>query len=255
MQPESSGVQNASVDITDDAGRVITSLLFPADPLMFHVVKKVIGGNEYRRYPPSFKEPVVVVDVGANVGAAAVMFKIRYPQATVFAFEPSPDMFAFLRQNVKAFSGIMALPVGLYQTDSRAPLYTGHRSAVENSLFPNEATAADSQYAQLKKASGEFLKLGIDRISILKIDTEGAELPILNDIENWLDKTELIFIEYHSEEDRLGIDRMLSPHFILADFAFDSVHRGRMTYLSKIAADRIPDYHQHKISRDIDQKN
>ena len=249
MQRKTSKIQNASIDINDDGGRFITRIMIPADPLMFQIVKEIIGGKEYRRFPPSFCEPMVVVDIGANVGAASIMFKIRYPQASIYAFEPSASTFAYLQHNVKDFKGITALPFGLYHKDSQVPLYNGHRSSVENSLFPNEATAVNLEQAQLRRASNEFVRLGIDRISILKIDTEGAEVPILYDIRDWLDKTELIFVEYHAEEDRLEIDRMVSHRFVLADFTFASTHRGMMTYLSKSASERIPGFHQLRISR------
>ena len=44
-----------------------------------------------RTYPviPFVRDVSVVMDVGANVGAASVFFSLSYPDATVFAFEPA----------------------------------------------------------------------------------------------------------------------------------------------------------------------
>ena len=69
IQPGFIGKQNAPVNVTDSTGRVITNLVFPSDPLRFHVIKNVIAGNEYRCFPPNFSEPMIMVDFGANVGA------------------------------------------------------------------------------------------------------------------------------------------------------------------------------------------
>ena len=39
---------------------------------------------------------------------------------------------------------------------------------------------------------------------------------------------------------------------MVADFAFDSVQRDRMTYLSELAPKRIPNFHHDEILREID---
>ena len=103
--------------------------------------------------------------------------------------------------------------------------------------------------AHFRQASTVFKELSIEHISILKIDTEGAEVEILTDLQSWLPKTELIFIEFHSEEDRLAIDQLLTPFFILFDFSMDCCHRGLMTYLSKRKTREMSSIERSRISR------
>jgi FkbM family methyltransferase len=40
-----------------------------------------------------------ILDLGANIGASAVWFAVRYPDAHIAAFEPHPDNFQLLEQN------------------------------------------------------------------------------------------------------------------------------------------------------------
>ena len=74
---------------------------------------------------------------------------------------------------------------------------------------------------------------GISRIGLLKLDTEGSEVPILRDLEDFLDRIDAVFLEYHSEADRLEIDRILSSRFDLCKATIDLVHRGTLAYVAK----------------------
>ena len=76
-------------------------------------------------------------------------------------------------------------------------------------------------------------ELGVEQLSLLKIDTEGAEIPILEDVEPFLDRVGAVFLEYHSERDRLEIDRMLSRRFALCHASVSLVHRGALAYVAK----------------------
>ena len=52
----------------------------------------------YREIVASGKKPLIV-DCGANIGASALWFSARYPEAHIVAVEPAPDNFELLRKN------------------------------------------------------------------------------------------------------------------------------------------------------------
>src|SRR5271156_3378543 len=51
-----------------------------------------------REMPLRPEEGKTVLDIGANVGAAALYFARLFPNARIYAFEPAPDNFAVLER-------------------------------------------------------------------------------------------------------------------------------------------------------------
>jgi hypothetical protein len=81
-------------------GREFT-IRYPPSPLMEQSVRGTLGG-EYPFLPFLQEQAGVILDVGANVGCASVLFHALYPRAAVLAFEPCPETFEFLRSNTAA---------------------------------------------------------------------------------------------------------------------------------------------------------
>jgi hypothetical protein len=72
-------------------------------------------------------------------------------------------------------------------------------------------------------------------IDVLKVDTEGCELAILRSIAALLPSIPVIYLEYHSDDDRREIDRMLGDtHVVVAGHVFQ-IHRGELTYVARDA--------------------
>jgi len=69
------------------------------------------------------------------------------------------------------------------------------------------------------------------RPDIIKIDTEGCELPILSALSECVRATKVLYLEYHSEEDRIAIDEMLRPTHILYSGNVQFPHRGEFVYV------------------------
>ena len=66
--------------------------------------------------------------------------------------------------------------------------------------------------------------------TILKIDTEGCEVDILKNLN--VDNYDLILLEYHSEEDRREIDKLLK-NFMLLGCKTEILNRGLLKYINK----------------------
>jgi len=98
----------------------------------------------------------------------------------------------------------------------------------------NELVSVDLRH------SGEFMDeakqiMGIDRFDLLKIDTEGAEVPILQAMGHRLAEITTIFLEYHSLADRAAIESMLGPSHDLKREQLDTPERGTLTFLRRAA--------------------
>ena len=110
-------------------------------PLGRRVFEEVVTGKSYP-LQPSFGEVRTILDVGANVGAAALYFALNYPHARVLAYEPAPSSYALLVRNTRGLPRVEAFNFGLADEDRRALLYAGRQDSVTNSVHssPGEPT-------------------------------------------------------------------------------------------------------------------
>ncbi len=104
------------------------------------------------------------------------------------------------------------------------------------SLFHHNYSSDERIAIPLRDAFFVFQEMFQGRdIDILKLDTEGCELPILTRTRSFLEKTRIVYIEFHSEGDRRDIDDLLFGSHILWRAAISSPHRGFLTYVLRSA--------------------
>jgi FkbM family methyltransferase len=169
----------------------------------------VLGGVSYP-YLAFVDDVRVVLDAGANIGAAATFFARCYPEAQVYAFEPGSEPFELLSRNAAHLPNVHPLHFGLGADDGHAELYRGRVDSGQASTEPSEHTTGDSERIELRSPTGWLAEKGLDRIDVLKVDTEGSEVPILRSLRDWLPNIKVIYLEYHSEADRREIDVLLA---------------------------------------------
>ena len=126
----------------------------------------------------------VVFDVGANEGRTALAFARAFP-ARVYAFEPVPSTYAILERAVAGQKRIECFDVALGAeegvTTIRLAAKSGHNSLL-NAARPGTGTV------DLRVTTGDAFASahGIERIDVLKIDTEGFEPEVLRGFERLL---------------------------------------------------------------------
>jgi FkbM family methyltransferase len=224
----------------DFQGRAIP-FVFPDGGNMMEHLREIMSG---RTYPiailPARYRVEVIVDAGANVGASALWFLNTAPEARVVCFEPTAQNHRCLAANLASFPRAEAYHWGLFSRERTAELFLGRNQCMQNSLVASVEVGGDSETIALRRASAEFDRLGLGRISILKIDTEGCEVPILEDLGERLTAVDQIYVEYHSEEDRRAIDAILADRFSLAFSCALHVHRGVALYLANDLVAAVP---------------
>jgi FkbM family methyltransferase len=212
-------------------------------------VQEIISGSTYRlpAQPPGYQFDVVV-DVGANIGASALWF-LTLPPRRLICLEPSSESFGLLEKNVAGLPNVEIYPWGLFGRDCEVPLYRGRNQAMQNSVVKSVETGEVCETIKLRRASTALAELGVDRISVLKIDTEGCEVPILADIAALLPKVDILYLEYHSEQDRRDIEAMMASHFILGTSNAKHPHRGVNMYMANHMIAGVPTYNAMALTR------
>jgi FkbM family methyltransferase len=168
----------------------------------------------------------LVIDCGANVGYSSAYFLTYFPACTVISVEPDPANFALLEKNIApykerskiVYSGLWSHPVGLkiqYRDDAWA---TEVRECKSDELPDVQATDIKT----LLRESGK------ERISILKMDIEGAESVVFaKNYESWLPYVDNIVIELH---DNSAFGRASDIFFnAISDREFDISGYGELT--------------------------
>jgi FkbM family methyltransferase len=127
----------------------------------------------------------VVLDVGANVGQYSELARELAPAAVVHAFEPHPVSFAELTR-VPSRIGVVAHPVALGDTNGEIDIFdyadeagSQHASAYREVIEDVRKRPSAVWKVPCKTLDEMAAEMGLDRIGLLKIDTEGYELPVL----------------------------------------------------------------------------
>lgn len=132
----------------------------------------------------------IIVDAGANVGAASLWFASRYPRAGIVAIEPEPGNAAILRLNLDGKQGVVILECGVAAESGFATVVNegdgwGARTIRANSGTPLITVSEACQSI----ADGELF--------IVKVDIEGFEKDLFSGNVDWLDQAHMVIIEPH----------------------------------------------------------
>lgn len=163
-------------------------------------VKETFIDRFYERFGTAVQDGWTVVDIGGGIGDYTLFAAAAGPHCKVYAFEPFPESFATLQENLRAnaAANVQAFGEAIWsqagdlaidssvgepgQFISRSPDTTAGKAAVVRSISMAEA----------------FARLGIERCDLMKVDCEGAEYPILfNTPDDVLARIQRIVMEYH----------------------------------------------------------
>jgi FkbM family methyltransferase len=123
----------------------------------------------------------VFLDVGANIGQTSLALVARFPAAKIHAFEPVSSTYETLRGATRAHPNIKCHRLGL---SDRAG--TIEFDAVPGSVYNSVARAGRGggqgtpcEFAPVTTIDDFIRELGVDRIDLLKTDTEGHDVNVL----------------------------------------------------------------------------
>jgi FkbM family methyltransferase len=182
-----------------------------------------------------------ILDVGAYDGKTSLFFHHFFPRAAIHAYEPNPEAAAILRQNVKGVTSIHVHPEALSDENGTVPFYVTHNKVSSslnkiNTLSPGAEGALAGQLKIEREIEIPKITLdscGYNEILLLKLDTQGNEVRVLNGGTDTLHKTSIVITEMsvyqlyqggctYSETDAL----LRENGFIAVDFIVPSRKNG-----------------------------
>jgi FkbM family methyltransferase len=176
----------------------------------------------------------LVMDVGAYVGDSSLYFSLQYPDAQIFAFEPATEPYRLLEKNTRSRSNVHCYNYGLSSSDSNQRLYKGVVDPAASSVRKRRESSEQGERVRLKSVQTWLEEHDVHAVDVLKIDTEGCEVPILRGMREFLPSVKIAYLEFHSEDDRKEIDRLLGDtHDLVVGKMVH--HLGTVTYAAKDA--------------------
>jgi FkbM family methyltransferase len=160
-------------------------------------LEKVFRTQEYSSPFPT--EAKVIVDAGANIGAATLYYSQLYPKAKIVAIEPESSNFKILVKNCGHLPNVTLIQGALWNEERLLAIADPNADKWEYTV--TEVQSPDkSPINQVKAVTvpGIMKSLGVNHIDILKVDIEGAEYELFKSgADAWLGAVGQIVIELH----------------------------------------------------------
>jgi FkbM family methyltransferase len=175
------------------------------------VIKQVLVGQQYdlrrlRRAVDLFEFAQrqrgaggipLVIDAGANIGAAALYFALNMPEALVLAVEPESENFQLLSKNVSGLN-VKSIHAALASSAGRAEVFDpgeGHWGYRTRHLAHDDGKPGTINRVSIndlyQSHPAPFFPF------IVKVDIEGGEGDLFSANTEWVARTPLLIIELH----------------------------------------------------------
>jgi len=138
----------------------------------------------------------VVFDIGANIGLWTA-YILNKGAKKVYAFEPNKLAISQLNHNFKDNKNVVIVPKGVYHEHTKIPFYVDASNSLISSMINDEhkVLAYEVETVTIDEVLSEY---NIDKINLLKMDIEGAEFDIFDNISTeTMNKIDSLLIEYH----------------------------------------------------------
>ncbi len=155
--------------------------------------------DDVRVFVSLLRPGMVVIDGGANIGMYAMLSaRAVGPSGTVFAFEPVPEVYRRLTDNL-AISGITNVTpscIALSDRAGTARFYLGRNDSM-GSLYRAQTPAAIE--VPTETLDGFLERHGVARVDAVKLDAEGAELHIVRGMRRMLARPDrpILLVEHN----------------------------------------------------------
>jgi FkbM family methyltransferase len=144
-----------------------------------------------------------MLDVGANDGQTALSFAQAFPDARVYSFEPVPSTFSALEERTSDEPNIHCFQIALGDREGDATIELAAKSG-QNSLLNAAEPGPGTATVHVTTGDAWASAHEVAHIDVLKVDTEGYDLQVLEGFENLITagRIESVLVECEFERVR-----------------------------------------------------
>jgi len=221
-------------------------------------ISKQMGNSIYWRgahdWAPIFalekliKKGDTILDIGANQGEYAIWAaRLTGNSGQVHAYEPLTSMYGQLNDNISLNPALRITPhqMGLSDKPGRLKLYSNdnHNEGV-NTLFPDPTHESKVlEEIELNTLDLEVERLALNKIDLIKIDVEGAELMVLNGGKSTIAKHRpILFLEFNEKAFQTAGYSSADILTFLEAFGYRFYKIGLRGKLTPLAKEQVPEF-------------
>ena len=176
-----------------------------------------------------------IFDVGANIGQTSLYFAKSFPNADIMAFEPVHNTFIRLKKNTADLPQVSCFEHAFGSVAGFQELYLQSNSQLNSLNQVLNPSNSKSQRIEIKTIEQFCSEHKIETIDILKTDTEGFDLEVIQGAEKYLNenKIKLILSEvgFLKSDNRHTLFLSIFDYLLTKGFRFygmyDLVHHGK----------------------------
>ncbi len=163
--------------------------------LLFELYRQLEYNISLGTYDP------LILDCGSNIGMSIRFFTELYPHATVVGFEPDPLTFSILEKNTSTLKNVELHNVALSDKEGYLQFFVNSQShgSLSQNLFTPSALHSDKTVQVKAELLSNHIKRLNRKVNLLKVDVEGAEQEIFEDLYDTgtLTMVDNIICEFH----------------------------------------------------------
>lgn len=134
-----------------------------------------------------------ILDVGANIGQSALPLARMYPRAAIHSFEPSLESYQLLHSTAAQFDNVHPHRLGVGEAKVAGFLAPGDRSTLHRLVL--EPDSPDLEQVEVTTVTDFCSENSIGYVSLLKVDTEGHDLKVLQGAASMLAASRIDFVQ------------------------------------------------------------
>ncbi len=151
----------------------------------------------------------IILEAGAHKGEDTVEMAKRWPDATIHAFEPVPELFDILTKNTKRFSNVHRYQLALSDTNGSSTLHIseGTSDASSSLLAPKDHLKIHPTVEFKKQIKVKTMTLdtwaktyNVTHIDFMWLDMQGMEYNVLKTSKRIFPHTQLLYTEINIKE-------------------------------------------------------
>jgi FkbM family methyltransferase len=184
---------------------------------------------------PFLPENPIILEAGVGDGEDSCRMKKKWPNATIYGFEPHPMLFSIAQKNTAHLQGVTLYPYALGDTHSTKTFYTSAKIPLASSLLQdnldyidipsdighNGVNYQDTPITVSCTTIDQWAhEMNITAVDYIWLDTEGYELPILMHAQTILPKVRALSLEVNFKEFRLGMTQFSELYEFLTQQGF-----------------------------------
>ena len=163
----------------------------------------------------------VVFDVGANDGRTVLRLQELLARPRIFAFEPVSSTYRTLVQRTSQLPNVRTFPLALGAEPGEQTIYLNAMDSMNSFHQGWSSEPAGTETVQISTVDEVMTREGVDFVHLLKVDTEGYELEVLQGAERALRASRIAIVQLE-----VGVEQMAKRFLTLEEARQHLAERG-----------------------------